>query len=829
MAIIIHFIIRNIIEKKFRTFLILFSITLSAALFFASVALSGTIEQTFMQRIKKYFGTAQIVIWPNEKSPYWLHRIRKMEKLRDRFEYVVGAIEAGATYDNKKETVNIDLKGYYLEDLQKINPYMLKQEANLYPFTGRKIIISRKLADKFQFRIGQYIELLMDGNKHYFEVVGIAETYGMFQEDGQSNTTVVPRETLAGMFYAPGAVSVIYFKLKDPSRLFETISDLSKEYRRYTVREPVSWAELKRYTQSVTTPFLIMVVLVLFMSVFIIYSSFKVITRERLPVIGTFRSIGATRRMTDLVLFLESLFYGILGGTAGCILGFAILYLMSVLMTPAWLRGVKTSIQFTPVQLIGTFVLALIIPLISSFIPIVKISKFSVKDIVLNSMEKPKPKRSFRLIIGVFSLIFAIVAPFLAPKQWALYIDVLSMLLAVSSIVIMVPYITSWFLKLFEHIYTYLLGNEGVLAAKNLRENKSILNNISLLAIGISSLLMINTVSFSVIKEVANLFKDATFEVWSWFPQADRRLEGIIRTVDGVKDTYGIYAANRIEVDGTKERINLLQGINTNRYLDYWNISVDGNREQLIRQLDNDRNIMLSFILKDKLEVQNGDLLTLRMKKGNRIYRVIGFFNSLNWGGSHALMAEKYLKLDMSNRYYDNIYIKTSKDPSIVIANLQKKFKRYRPWMETKQQISDNEVKSQQQMFLILQGFSLMTLIIGVFGVFNNLIISFLERKRSIAMMRSVGMSKQQTLKIILIESLTGGIIGGIVGIIAGTILVSQIPFVMRAINQIAPIHYSFREYLIAFGAGIFITVLASISPALNSSKINIIEAIKYE
>jgi putative ABC transport system permease protein len=119
--------------------------------------------------------------------------------------------------------------------------------------------------------------------------------------------------------------------------------------------------------------------------------------------------------------------------------------------------------------------------------------------------------------------------------------------------------------------------------------------------------------------------------------------------------------------------------------------------------------------------------------------------------------------------------------------------------------------------------------VIGVFGIFNNLIISFIERKRSLAMMRSVGMSRKQTLKMILIEALTGGIIGGTVGILAGTLLILIVPFVMRAINQVVPIHYSVQEYIIAFGAGIIITLVASISPALKFSKQNIIEAIKYE
>jgi putative ABC transport system permease protein len=175
MGIIIRFIIRNIIEKKFRTFLILLAITLSAALFFASVALSGTLERAFMQRMKKYFGTAEIVIWPNEKSPNWLFRIHRMESLRERFDYVVGALEVGWTYKNRSETANIDIRGYDLADLQRINPFVLERERALQPFTGPKIIVSRKLAEKYDFRLGQQLELFLGEDRHRFVVAGIAQ------------------------------------------------------------------------------------------------------------------------------------------------------------------------------------------------------------------------------------------------------------------------------------------------------------------------------------------------------------------------------------------------------------------------------------------------------------------------------------------------------------------------------------------------------------------------------------------------------------------------------------------------------------------------------
>jgi putative ABC transport system permease protein len=829
MGIILKFILNNIREKKFRTFLIIFTVTLSTALFFASLALSGTIEQTFMAKIKKYIGTADLIIHSNEKSPFWMFRLAKTAVVKEEVEYVAGAVRTSAIYEKSKESVTIDLKGYYLEDLAKLNPYVLAKQQDVAPFEGNKIIFSATTAQKYHFRPGDAVELKINENRHRFKVVGIAQPTGLFQDDGQSHTAVAPRETLAQLFGPRGMVGSAYIKLKAGQRPSAVIKKLQEEYRRYTVRELMSRAELRQYTQAVTVPFFLMLVLVLFISIFIIYSSFKIIIRERLPVIGTFRSIGATRKMTDLVLFAESIFYGVVGGVCGCLLGLGILYGMAVLMRPEWIKNVKVALTYNPLHLGAAFLLAIILPLLSSLVPVIKISQIPVKEIIFNTMERPKKKNPFRIILGLGFLFLVFTAPWLVPKDWALTVDVVCMLLAVTAVVLLVPVLTLGFLKFFEALYESVLGNEGVLAAKNLRENQSILNNIALLAIGISSLLMINTISFSVVKELANFFKDANFDIWMGCQRADRKLAGVIRSKDGVSGVYGVYGAEQVEIDGRKEKISLIHGIDSGRYFDFWTIPLSGERATLLSELDAGRNIMLSYVLKERLGVNTGDRLTLKMKRGKLVYKVIGFFTSLMWSGSFAIVAERFLKSDMQLQYYENIFIKTSKDAKQVAPILKKQLARQYPWIETMTEIVRQENEENRNLFSLLQGFAVLTLIIGIFGVFNNLLISFIERKRSLAMMRSLGMSKRQTLKIIFIESLTGGMIGGGVGIMVGTVLIWLIPFVLKAIQQMVSIHYSLKEYVIAFLFGVIIMVVASIGPALKSSRFNIIEAIKYE
>ena len=145
-----------------------------------------------------------------------------------------------------------------------------------------------------------------------------------------------------------------------------------------------------------------------------------------------------------------------------------------------------------------------------------------------------------------------------------------------------------------------------------------------------------------------------------------------------------------------------------------------------------------------------------------------------------------------------------------------------------RQQLQNNK-EGNAQIMSILSGFSVLAAIIGVIGIINNLFISFIERKRSIAVLRSVGMNKKQVIQMIFLEALYTGLLGAIAGIGAGWIIMNNMPYVIEGM-QLPPIVYFVANGLwVYIGVATLVTIVASISPAFKTSKLNIIEAIKFE
>jgi len=832
VSIIIKFTLRNIKEKKLRTFLILLSIIMSSALFFASTAVSTTVEMIIMEQVRKYFGSADIIVTAGEQAKSWAISPNLLDNRLEGVKYAVGMVQGGGEYKAKGETVRIGIQGIDLEDLDRMNPIILEQQHEIMPFKGNKAIIGKGMAEEYGLKPGDPIGININGLKKWFIVSGISQPMGPFLEDGENRYIVVPRETMAGLYGNKGKVSQIYVGLEDSSDQDMMVEELSKAYPTYRVEPTISKAMLKSETQQISAMFLVIVVFVMILSAFIIYTSFKVIMAERLPVIGTFRSIGATKKMTNRVLMMESMIYGIIGGILGDILGISVLKLMIMQITPLWESNIDFKAYYTIGQLIMGFCVGLVLSLISSFLPIRKVSKIPIRDIVLNSIEKKIKKRRWKTVSGILFLTIAVVVPRVAPDNTGIAAGIVCMFLLVPAVVMLVPHITNSFLRLFRFIYAGVFGSEGILAAQNLRDNKNSLNNIILLGMSISVLLMIYTLSQSIINDTVNYYKEVKYDIsfWSW--PADRSTENKLLSVDGVLDTYGEYFKyGETQVMGKNTEIRSMLGVNKNKTLDYLVLDIEGDAEKLVKELDEGRNIIITNIFKDEYGIKKGDYLKLKAEKGIFEYKVIGFIESNRSEGKFALIGERFLKSDMSVKEYSEIYIKTNKDPEEVAKGIQEKFKNRNPWVRSVEQSMKENMEANSKILGIFNGFGIMALVICVFGVFNNLIISFIDRKRSLAIMRSVGMNKRQTIKMIFVEAFTGGLIGGLTGIIIGLLLVMNVEKVIEALGGSIKdfIQISWISLAACVIGGIAITIAASVGPALRSSKLNIIDAIKYE
>ncbi|MDW7670290.1 MAG: FtsX-like permease family protein [Bacillota bacterium] len=845
MRIILKYILKNIWEKKFRTFLIVISITCSAALFFASNAIAGTMTVMYENQLRMQTGQAALLIRAGDKSPSPYFRIAA-----DPVEGVAltaGEVSMGGIYTVPRnggngesataQTAQLHVRGFQLQELEQFNPVNFRQMAAGVAFEGNHIILSQLFADKYGFETGDVIHLEIEGARRRLVVWGIARPTGIFRDSPQSETrtAIVPLGYAASLAGSPGSVSVGYVVLAPGTEEADAQARLETVYPRYEVQPPFSADDISGMLDTIIMPLMLMTATVLFISIFIIYSTFKVITVERLPVIGTFRSIGATRRTTDVVLLGESLAYGVLGGILGMGVGIGVLYGMTaILANDPWSGQMDFTMEFSSGQLISAFLLAVVVSLVSSWIPIARVSKIPIKDLVLNLVDSHSRRKTWKSVAAVLFLLFGTLGPRVAPHALALPASALAIFATITGVVMAVPLLTKAFLFLFGHFYGLIFGNEGILAVKNLKDNKNILNNITLLTIGIAVLLMINTISYSVGVEVLNAYRDWHFDIMVSIGQADRSTEQSLRAVPGVASTYAAREQwGEVRVSSHDYPLRYLQGIDPLTYRDFMRFRPLGgaDADELLAKLAEGRYIIPASMMQKTLQLEVGDVLTLEMTEGPKNYQVIGFYDSLMMNGSNAIIHQQYYRSDVGNRFIDSYFVRIDEgaDPDQVLAAIRSKFQRRGLWGQTNRAMEQMNIESNNQFFMILKGFSLLAMAIGIFGVFNNYVISFIERRRSLAIMKSVGMNRRQVIKMIFAEAVTGGCIAGAVGVLGSILMLLGVPFLMDATNVPIGIHFVNSFFITAIQGGILIAVLASLSPALKNARMNIVEAIKYE
>lgn len=829
---ILKYIFRNIGTKKLLTFIIVLSVTIASAVLFASSSFTSTIESMSEERLRQYYGITDIIIKPQIDQEERFFSDYKAKALGSQLDYVITAIEDSGLFQYQhNESIQLNLLAVDYENFLLMNQIYYKEKLFNDNFSGQSIIISDKTAKKYNVQLGDTIKVFISDTPYLLTVVGIAQSNHFFSEDGSVPIVLVPKELMEAKYNIRGKGNIIFIKTANSKELRKVLEILQKEYKKQTVKEPISTEEIQQQIGGIVTTFLLMTIVVSLMSIAVIYSSFKVVVMERIKVMGTFRSLGATQQTTAIILLFETFIYGVLGGILGCFLGMLILYGMSAIMSTN--PGEQAvNIHFSYITIGITVLMAIVISCISTLLPILQVSKLTIKEIMFGQINK-KASTTLKIWKGIFGgllIVLSLIIPKVLSQKTALISNSILLVGIVIGMVFISPFGTHLFVKLNEWFIFRVLGSEGQLAMRNVRSDSNMMTNISLLTIAVSILLMINIVGYGVSKEIVEFYsKVPRFDIYFTAEEMDRNTLIEIKSVEGVQSAYGTYYSTNVYVDEWGQALGTIEGINVTNYLEYWNIDMLGFEDDMKTLLDTGRYIIVSTMIRDKFEIEKGDILTFKMGSVARKYEVIGFMNTSREKGNFGIVSERYLKQDMKLQYYTHILIKTNDNQEQLEVALKKRFVNMEPQILTLNEISKTDAENSTSQLLILKGFVFLALCIGVLSVSNNLVISYLQRQRTLAMLSSIGMGKAQIRKMLFLESISIGIVGSILGIVGGVLMLRLIPAILFAINQRIVIYYPIKEVVLGFFMGILITLISCVGPTLRLSKMNIVEQIKTE
>jgi len=139
-------------------------------------------------------------------------------------------------------------------------------------------------------------------------------------------------------------------------------------------------------------------------------------------------------------------------------------------------------------------------------------------------------------------------------------------------------------------------------------------------------------------------------------------------------------------------------------------------------------------------------------------------------------------------------------------------------------QIAETEMGMMQKVSKFLLALAGITLAVGCFGVVNTTLSSVHERIKDIGIMRAVGGSRNQIIKIFLYEAIIIGVAGGFLGYVVGTLLAYIVgPLIFDGVA----VAYIPRYFFPALALATFIAVIATVYPAFRASRIKVADSFR--
>ncbi|KOY64660.1 ABC transporter permease [Clostridium sporogenes] len=836
MRILFKFMFKNISEKKLRSLLIIISIMVATAMSFASMGISKSYASMVLERMKSKVGEADLVISSKKDS---INPFLDEEKLNNntKEENAVHILDAEGSYKNQDDILKVNIKATDIKELNFINQIVLSKESKGYDLNkvkNNQVIISKKLKDKLGLNIGSLFKVKINKKEVNLKVAAVAVNKGIFSESLGEMNLVMDRQGLYKELGINPSITTVLVKVKGNSTIEQVKEKYEKNFENYKISETISKEDLDNRVKQFTIPFYVMLIVVILMAAFIISSAYKVIVLERMAVIGTFRSIGATRVSTDLILLMESLLYGIIGGILGDILGIPILNYMADSSNMFKNYGVETIVVIDKINFLWAFLLAIFLCIIGSIVPIIKASKISLKDIIFGTFSENSSRNILSFILGV--TLFIVPYIYIKKFKWTgnFLFSILAAFSVFLSMIFIIPYVMKLFCYIFKEVYRVIFGNEGAIALDNIGKSKVLINNGILLSSTLAAVVVIyiasSSVSGLITKGYSKMNYDLKIEQWK-----DKDMINKLKDIEYIKDFQEEFILNEVEVKNKDFKIRQIQGIESNKYLDFYkDVNIydykNNKKEYILKKLDKGRNIIISDILEKRQKFKIGDKISLKLEDQYKEYTIVGFAESeFISNGQIALVSSEIIKKDMNIQIGNFIKVKTRKNNNELDKKLREDLEKYNVVITKKSDDLKTDLEVNKGLMNSLESFSLMSLIIGSLGMMNNLMVSFIYRKREFAVLASVGMSKLKRGKLLFIEGITLGVFGGILGVLEGVYISMFLGEITYSLDSYIITTIPLKLIILLGFLAVVLVIVASFVPIFKSSNMSIVEKIKYE
>ncbi|RPH59534.1 MAG: ABC transporter permease, partial [Chloroflexi bacterium] len=388
-------------------------------------------------------------------------------------------------------------------------------------------------------------------------------------------------------------------------------------------------------------------------------------------------------------------------------------------------------------------------------------------------------------------------------------------------------------------VMKWIYGASGSLGSRNVRRSRQRTTlTVAALMVGVAMVIMTRgmTESFAGdLKEWMAAYIGGDIYASSSIPMRS----DIGRRIESVPGVQAVAPIRYLNIDwqtpnGTEEiQFMGIEPVAYTRVTKFVFSASNVNVASVIERLQLGDAVLISSVLSEKYGLKPGDFVSLRTRSGYRSFEVasvvVDFYNQgLVVTGTWNDM-RRYFRINDANTFL--VKVDEGQEASDVMERIDHLYgKRYRLIFETNTSIRTRALTLMDQAFSMFDVMALISIVVGSLGVVNTLTMSVIERTQEIGMLRAIGMTRFQIVRMVMAEAALMGVIGGILGLVTGFVL-ARILFI--GMTTMSGYQLTFvlppEGMLVSLLAAIVISQVAAILPSRRAAGVKILEAVHYE
>lgn len=683
--------------------------------------------------------------------------------------------------------------------------------------------------------------------------------------------------SLAGPYDADGFAAalagfVAVVDLSDAARLFELNADQvhrfditlapgadPRETRRAIAavlggRASVgTFAEQSQSTQNVMaamqTGFSLCGLAALIVGLFLVYNALSVTVTERRHEIGVLRSLGATRGQILGLFAGEATLLGFFGSLAGIPMGLGLAQLglrpMRDVLSEVFFRVDANQLYVSWHLYAIALIAGMTTTLLASVIPAFRASNENPADAVRKVLKAASVQN---LVLHVAaSLTFAAVGALMIfrredlPARWG---TLGGMCIVLIGGLLASPFLSGIIARMIQPGVRRFLGLEWRLAADNIVRSPGRTGLvIGALAAGVSLVMQTGGVIASNRSAIRSWLDDyiaadlivtsgSAVGAGGQTQPIPEKLVDEIRAIEGV-DVVMPVRVRKVPYAGTQVMLlvydaGVLYSAEKPRHKKVHDI-------ELYRQMDETAGgVLISENMAALHKLRPGDRIALPSPAGELTLTVVGAVADYSWNhGVVFLHRRDYLKA-WGDRQADvlDVYLKPNADVAAVQSRILTEWGgTHGLFALTHDDLKVHIDSMIEKIYGVAYAQLIVVMLVAGLGVVTALLIAVLQRQHEIGLLRAVGASRDQVIRVVLAEACLMGLIGALIGVLVGIPLEWYVLNVvmLEEAGVLFPVVVPWRETLFVVVGALATALIAGLGPAIYAVRQRIPDTIAYE